>query len=162
MTCPLPDEARNCDGVHTFDVNAEVDRLFDDSSLCRDGDPLAVLIADGVAAGKTTIRKQKYSSGDVLIDAADIFLSLSRGEFFPFSETFEEPINCIGRLVTKRALSERRDIVTEIIGAEVEPTKRLFRALESIAQFVAITCEREEAMQRNLSPRRRQHFSLLR
>ena len=90
----------------------------------------------------------------MLIDAADIFLSLSRGEFFPFPEAFEEPMNCIGRLITKRGLSERRNIVTEIIGAEVEATKQLFKALRSIGyntQFVGILCEVEEAMRRNLS-----------
>jgi Zeta toxin len=86
--------------VFNFNINAEVDRLFDGSSLPKDGQPVAVILAGGPAAGKTTLRKGKYSSGYVLIDAADIFLSLSRGEFFPFPEGFEEPIPPLGTIVS--------------------------------------------------------------
>jgi hypothetical protein len=140
--------------VFKFDVKAEIDRLFDDSSIPADGQPTAVILMGGPAAGKTTVRKQKYSSGYVIIDAADIFLSLSRGEFFPFPEAFQEPMDLIGRRVTHRALSERRNIVTEIIGAEVEPAQRLIEALKSIdykVQLAAITCDIQEAMRRNMS-----------
>jgi hypothetical protein len=41
-------------------------------------------------------------------------------------------MDLIGRLVAHRALSERRNIVTEIIGAEVERTQQLIEALKSI------------------------------
>jgi len=71
------------------DVGAEVGRLFDDSSSPADGQPVAVIISGGVCAGKTTVRKQEYSSGHVLIDAADIFLSLSRGEYLDFPEALQ-------------------------------------------------------------------------
>ena len=137
-----------------MDISGEVDRLFDDSSLPADGQPVAVIISGGVAAGKTTVRKQDYATGHVLIDAADIFLSLSRGEFFPFPEAFQEPMDLIGRLVAKRALSERRSIVTEIVGAEVEPVQQLIDALRSIGYSVQgahITCDVEEAVRRNAS-----------
>jgi len=86
-----------------------------------DGQPVAIIISGGVRAGKTTIRKQKYSPGLQLVDAAEIFLNLSRGEFLSFPEAFEEPMNLIGGLVVRRALSERRNLVTEIIGAAVGP-----------------------------------------
>ena len=136
------------------DIDAEVDRLFDDSSLPADGQPVAVIISGGVCAGKTTIRKQKYSTGYVLIDAAEIFLSLSRGEYLPFPEALQEPMDLIGRLVARRALSERRNIVTEIIGAEVGPVQQLIDALRSIGysvQGAVITCDVEEALRRNES-----------
>lgn len=129
-----------------MDVSAEVDRLFDDSSLPADAQPVAVILTGGVAAGKTTVRKQKYSTGHVLIDAADIFLSLSRGEYLDFPEALQEPMELIGRLVTRRALTERRNIVTEIIGAEVEPVHQLIEALRSIGysvQGAVITCDVE-------------------
>ena len=64
-----------------MDTNAAVDRLVDDSSFPADGQPFAVIISGDVAAGKTTVRRQEYSSGYLLIDAAEIFLSLSRGEY---------------------------------------------------------------------------------
>ena len=137
-----------------MDISAEVDRLFVDSSLPAGGKPVAVIISGGVCAGKTTIRKQKYSTGYVLIDAADIFLSLSRGEYLPFPEALEEPMDLIGRLVARRALSERRNIVTEIIGAEAEQQIQLIAALRSIGygvQGAVITCDVEEAVRRNES-----------
>jgi chloramphenicol 3-O-phosphotransferase len=140
--------------VFDFDVAAEIDRLFDDSSIPADGQPTAVILMGGPGAGKTTIRKQKYSSGYVIIDAADIFLSLSCGELFPFPEALQEPMELVGRLVTHRALSERRNIVTEIIGAEVEQTHQLVDALKSIdyqVQLAAITCDIQEGMRRNMS-----------
>ena len=137
-----------------MDISAEADRLFDDSSLPTDGQPVAVIITGGVAAGKTTIRKEKYSSGYVLIDAADIFLSLSRGEYLPFPDAFAEPMDLIGRQVARRALTERRNIVTEIIGAEAEPVRQLIDALKSIGYRVegaVITCDVDEALRRNAS-----------
>ena len=140
--------------VFQFNVETEVDRLFDDSSIPADGQPAAVILMGPPASGKTTIRKQKYSRGYVLIDAADIFLNLSRGEFFAFPDAFREPMDLIGRLVAHRALSERRNILTEVIGAEVEPTRQLIEALKSLGykvQGVGITCDVDEALRRNAS-----------
>lgn len=140
--------------LFNFDLGAEVYRAFNDSAIPANGSPVAVILMGGVCAGKTSIRKQKYSSGYVLIDAADIFLSLSRGEFFPFPEAFQEPMDLIGRLITRRALSERRNIVTEIIRADAELTHRLIEALKRIGyrvKLVAIHCESEEGMRRNAS-----------
>lgn len=140
--------------VHFFDIGAETDRLFDDSSVPLDGHPVAVILSGGVATGKTTSRKQRYSTGYVLIDAADIFLSLSRGEVLPFPGDLQEPMNLIGPMVAWRALSERRNIVTEIIGAELEPLQQLTGALKSIGYTVhgeVFTCDIEEAVRRNES-----------
>jgi hypothetical protein len=41
-------------------------------------------------------------------------------------------MDLIGRLVARRALSERRNIVTEIIGAEAEQQIQLIAALRSV------------------------------
>jgi Zeta toxin len=141
--------------VHIFDINAEVDRLFDDSSIPKDGEPpAAIIFIGGPGAGKTTIRKQKYSSGYVSIDAGDIFVSLSQGKFYPFPDGLEEPLNFIGQLVADRALSERRNIVIELIGADVKPIEQLVEALKTIGykpKGVVIMCEFEEAHRRNLA-----------
>jgi Zeta toxin len=141
--------------VHIFDINAEVDRLFDDSSIPKDGEPpAAIIFIGGPGAGKTTIRKEKYSSGYVSIDAGDIFVSLSQGKFYPFPDGLEEPLNFIGQLVADRALSERRNIVIELIGADVKAIQELVEALKTIGYVpkgVAITCEVEEAHRRNLA-----------
>jgi GTPase SAR1 family protein len=46
--------------------------------------PKLVLILGAVAVGKTTLRRQKYTSGYTHIDAGDIFIELSKGEYYDF------------------------------------------------------------------------------
>ena len=135
-----------------MDVRAEVDRFFDKSSLTDDGQPVAVVISGDVAAGKTTLRKHKYAKGYVLIDAVDIFLSLCRGEYVDFPGPLEEPMDRIGRLVAARAVSERRNIVTEIVGMEREPTMQLIESLRSAGYLVhgeVVTGDLDEELRRN-------------
>lgn len=146
---PMPKER-----VFTFDVATEIDRYFDASSVPHGEEPQIIILMGGPACGKTTIRKQRYSTGYVLVDAAEIFLSLSRGEFFPFPEAFEEPMNIIGSLVARRAIAERRHIVTELIGSDYEATKALIDAFLTIGyrpDIQAITCDLAEATRRNAS-----------
>ena len=60
----------------------------------------------------------------------------------------------IGNLVAERAISERRNIVTELIGSEFEPTKAFIDAMRAVSYRVdiqVITCDVEEAQRRNLS-----------
>lgn len=142
------------DRVFQFDIGAEIDRYFDDSSLSSGADPRIVILMGGPAAGKTTIRMQRFSTGHVLVDAGDVFLSLSRGEYFDFPGPFDELLDVIGPLIARRAISERRHIVTELIGSEFEPTKALIEAMRAIGYRVemqAITCDIEEAQRRNLN-----------
>jgi chloramphenicol 3-O-phosphotransferase len=144
----MPDER-----VFQVDVGAEIDRYFDESSSSNGAEPRIVILMGGVAAGKTTIRKQRFSTGYVLVDAADVFLGLSRGEYFDFPGPFEQALDAIGPLIARRAITERRHIVTELIGSEFEPTKALIEAMRSIGYRVeiqAITCDMEEAQRRNL------------
>ena len=122
--------------------------------MSRGEEPRIVILMGGSAAGKTTLRKRRFATGYVLVDAAEIFLSLSRGEFFPFPDAFDEPMNIIGGLVACRATSERRHIVTELIGADYEPTKALVGAMRAIGYIVSaetVTCDLEEARRRNLA-----------
>lgn len=136
-----------------FDLAEEVDRFFDDSSLSHGEQPRMVILMGGVASGKTTIRKKHFSTGYVLVDAAEIFLGLSRGKHFPFPKAFEEPMEAIGSRIARRAISERRHIVTEVIGAEHEPIEALVNAMHAIGYKIdaqAVTCDVEEAERRNL------------
>jgi hypothetical protein len=137
-----------------FDIGAEIDRYFDDSSVSAGTEPRIVILMGGPAGGKTTIRKQRYSTGYVLVDAAEIFLSLSRGEYFDFPGPFDQMLDLIGPLIARRAISERRHIVTELIGSEFEPTKAFIDAILAIGYRIdvqAITCDIEEAERRNLN-----------
>jgi len=140
--------------VSLFDIGSEVDRYFDDSSVSRSEKACITILMGGCASGKTTIRKERFATGYVLVDAAEVFLSLSRGKFFPFPDTFEEPMNMIGRLVAKRAVSERRHIVTELIPFDFEGTKSLIDAMNSIGYLVTvqtITCDPDVGWQRNVA-----------
>ena len=72
----------------------------------------------------------------------------------PFPEAFEEPMQIIGGLVARRAISEKRHIVTELIGANADPTMALINAMQAIGYrtgLQAITCSIDEAQRRNLS-----------
>ena len=139
---------------HQYDIDSEVERYFDETSVSGKDRPLFVVIAGGVAAGKTTLRKEKYSTGYVLVDAAEIFLNLSRGESFDTPEPFAEEMEHIGQRVADRAIAERRHIVTEIIGAEPGLTAELLDAMKSAGyavNLVGVTCDIETAEKRNQS-----------
>jgi hypothetical protein len=69
-----------------------------------------------------------------------------------FPDSLLEPLYLIGPLVSQRAISERRNIVTEIIGAEKDPTIELISALKAAGysvDVVGVTCDFEESVRRN-------------
>jgi hypothetical protein len=134
------------------DIFAQVDKYFDDSSLANGEQPRIVFIIGPPAAGKTTIRKQKFSSGYVLVDAADVFLNLCRDKFYEFPGPFVDFLNVIGPQIVFRAISENRNIVTELIGADFEKTKALIETMRTVGYYpevIGITCDIEEAHHRN-------------
>lgn len=143
------------ESTYDIDLNAEIDRLFDDSSLPSVDQPRAVILMGGVAAGKTQLRIKDYSRGFVLIDAAEMFHHLSRGDgMLDFPDAFAEPLELIGPMVAERAISERRHLVTEIIGDDVPTTMELIAALQAAGykvEVVSVTCDRVEAYKRNLN-----------
>ena len=137
--------------IFEFNIKDEIDRLFDDSSKSST-EPIAVILMGGIATGKTTLRQQKYHRGYVPIDAGNIFLNLSRGEFLPFPGPLEDAMEIIGRAATTRALSEGYHIVTEIIGADEQPTEQLTNSLGNIGyklEVMVLTCSPDEAAKRN-------------
>ena len=142
----------NSDRILDIDIGNEIDRLFDDSSLSNGTKPRAIILMGGVAAGKTTLRQNKYSHGFVLIDAAEMFHHASAEAYLDFPDALLELLELIGPLVAQRAISEQRHIVTEIIGAEREPTVELIEALRKAGYYVeavGVTCDLEESIRRN-------------
>jgi hypothetical protein len=137
--------------VPEIDPDLEAARFFDDSSL-RSERPKLVIIAGGICAGKTTVRRQQYGTGFVVLDAAEIFLSLCRGEYLPFPGPLARPLDTIGTAIAKRAIREGRSIVTEILGDQ-EPM--LYSLQDGLAacgyklEFLYIDCEMEVGLRRN-------------
>lgn len=135
-------------------VTAEVERHFDNASLPADSQPHIVLIMGGPASGKTRLRRDKFVSGHVLVDAAEIFIRLSQGTYYDFPSILEEPMETIGRRVASRAIRESRNIVTEIVGSDHASTTELIDAMVSAGyrvEVMAVTCDLETAMQWNMS-----------
>ena len=115
-----------------INVAAEIARFFDDSSLAGGQEPELALILGGVAVGKTRLRRERYSRGYVVVDAGDIFIKLSRNQYLDFPSSLESPLEIIGAAVAQRAVQERRNIVCELIGADLEPLQRLSQTFKSI------------------------------
>lgn len=149
----LQDQDSSPEQIYSYNLGSEVDRLFDDSSLVATERPKAVILMGGVASGKTTIRRQRFSKGFVLIDAAEIFHHLTpAGQSLDFPQALQEPLEIIGSMVARKAIKERRNIVTEIIGDEVDPTMELLSALKDSGydiEPVGVTCSVEQALERN-------------
>jgi hypothetical protein len=112
-----------------------------------------VLIVGPVAAGKTTLRKETFKTGFVVVDAVEVFLQMSRGEYHAFPDAFLEPMDVFGRLVASRAIHERRNIVTELIGADLDELKGLIDTMTGVGYKVDVQfvhCDLETAVRRNL------------
>lgn len=137
-----------------IDIEAEVESYFDASSESHGRTPEFAIVMGGPAVGKTTLRKQKFAKGYVLVDAADIFIRLSEGQSLDFPDDLEQPMEVVGTLIASRAVAERRCIVTELIGADYEATVELIEAMRSIGYEISVTgvnCDVEEAQRRNLA-----------
>lgn len=137
-----------------YDVDEEINKFLDDSSFAKDSDPTFVLIMGGVGAGKTTLRKAKFSKGYVVIDAGQLFANLGGTENHQFGTDFEEPMDLIGGVLVSQAIKERRNIVTEIIGASVEEVKSINDAMKSVGYKTSlqhVQCDVTEAYNRHLN-----------
>lgn len=138
--------------AQVFNISSLVDQHFSDDSRPETSPPEFVIVMGGIAAGKTTIRKKFFSKGYVLIDAAVIFTLLDGWEEQPFPGELEDPMNLVGALIAERALGERRNIVTELIGGDYAPIATLIEAMKKAGYKVkinAVTCDIEEAIRRN-------------
>ena len=86
--------------------------------------PKLIIISGGVGAGKTTIIKEKFSVGNVYIDAAQIHLILTGNETKKI-EKYNLYFDFIGMQLVKCAIEEKYNIIVEIIGDKIEPVKSI-------------------------------------
>ena len=71
-----------------YDLRKELNKFMDTSSLNKGEEPIFVLILGGVGAGKTTLCKNRFSKGFVVIDAGQIFSNLGGTENHRFGKDF--------------------------------------------------------------------------
>lgn len=131
-----------------FDLQAEVERFFEPASLPAAGvPPEFALILGPPATGKTRFRRERFARGWVVLDAADIFVSLERGAIIDFPAHLEAPLNVIGLAVARVALWERRHVVTEIIGSTPDDVNALLDTVAGLGYRVAVYGVRAEPAQ---------------
>lgn len=116
--------------------------------------PELVIVMGGVCSGKTTFRKEKFANGYVNIDAGEIFIQLSQGQYYDFPSHLESEMNEIGLEITRRSLKNRHNIVIEIIGANQESVTELIdfaNQLNYTTKVEFLHCEMDVAWQRNVN-----------
>lgn len=74
-----------------------------------------VILTGGVAAGKTTIRRQKFSDGYVQFEYGDIYTAIKKATDVEESKLINYAIFA-SNLVLKESLAAKKNIVTEVIG----------------------------------------------
>jgi predicted kinase len=137
-----------------FDLRAEVEKFFDDSSVRAGGEPKLVVLTGATCSGKTFVRKRDYSKGYVVVDAAEVFLNLCAGERYEFGTIFGELVDGIGYYVALRAMRERRNIVTEMTVTRPEEVEAVCEAAVSVGykvEVLFVRCSLEDAQSRFLS-----------
>jgi len=86
------------------------------------------------------------------VDAGDIFIELSEGEFYDFPSHLEDEMNRIGKEKLKKALTGRKNIVLELIGNDVALMTELIDLLKKIDYNINLehfTCDVDTAVERN-------------
>jgi len=112
-----------------------------------------VVVMGGVCSGKTTHRKEKYVDGYHHIDAGEIFIELSKGEYYDFPSHLEKEMNDIGLQRMANAIVNKKNIVLELIGAEEQVINILMQEAKKInyeAKIDFMQCDPNIAWQRNL------------
>ena len=114
--------------------------------------PKLIIFMGGVGSGKTTIRRQKYSKGYVNFDFGEIYTALKKavGEDNP---KLPDYLAFASDLVLKESLSEKKNIVIEIIGDSKETITPVIDGMRKLGYDVsleAIYCDVVEAYKRHL------------
>lgn len=117
-----------------------------------EAEPKFVLVTGGVAAGKTTIRRQKYATGYVNFEYGEIYTAVKRevGTDHPRLEVY---VNVVCDLILRETITEKKNLVVEIIGDNYEKLVPLIDKMVSVGykvEMVGITADPVEAYQRHL------------
>ena len=114
--------------------------------------PTLFIVSGGICSGKSTHIANEYPSNYLHIDAGDLFIGLSEGEYYDFPSELEEPLNEFGFELFKMGIRTKRDIVIEVVGSDIAIMEQFFDLAKSIKYRVKvdhITCDIETAKHRN-------------
>jgi dephospho-CoA kinase len=114
--------------------------------------PEIILVTGGVCTGKSTYINKNIPDDYVSIDAGDIFIELSEGEYYDFPAHLEDEMNRIGQEKLKEALTGRKNIVLELIGNDTTLMAELIGLLKKTGykvKLAQLTCDVDVAIERN-------------
>lgn len=114
--------------------------------------PQFVLITGGTGAGKTTLRREKFSKGYVNFDFAEISKAIEKAVGEKHPRLIEYSFwGC--DIVFKECILEKKNIVVEIIGDNYDQISILINKMKEVGYEIklnTITCDVEEAYQRHI------------
>lgn len=114
--------------------------------------PKFVIFMGGIGVGKTTIRRQKYTNGYVHFDFGEIYLVVEKwvSKHHP---RLAEYAAFTSDLILRESISEKKNIVIEIIGdsqAFITPVIEKMENAGYDVEILAITADVAEAYKRHL------------
>lgn len=129
----------------------EIAKPFWENGL-SENPPKIVILMGGVGSGKTTIRRQKYSKGYVNFDFGEILTVVKRaiGEDDPKLTSY---VSLACDLILRECISEKKNIVIEIIGDSKELIDPVLDGMKKIGYDISleyIHCDPVEAYKRHL------------
>lgn len=133
------------------EVDKEVAKFFDDSSIKHNGSPILAIVMGGNGAGKTTHIHDNFSHGYVIVNAEEIYRNIEI--FDDFGKKSQKIVNEIGEAVVDKAITEQRNIVLEMIGHTEGSLDTIIEAMTSLGYEVEITevkSDIKEAYERHL------------
>jgi hypothetical protein len=138
----------NGDGIAKI---KEIARPFWVNCLSEDS-PKFVILMGGVASGKTTIRKEKFSKNFVNFDFGEIEFAV-KSAIGPNNPELERFVILTCALILRISLSSKRNIVIEIIGDDKDVIDPILGQMKKNGYAVSIefvTCDPEEAYRRHI------------
>lgn len=114
--------------------------------------PQFVIITGGIASGKTTLRRQKYSDGYVNFEFGEI-CNVIKEEFEQNNTKLTDYVVLICDAILNESIEAKKNIVIEIIGDNKEILDLIVNKMKSVGYEVSIEfvfCDPTEAYKRHL------------
>jgi hypothetical protein len=121
----------------TYNINEEIDKFFPEDLPTDNKKPELQVVTGGVGVGKTHYIKTNFKAGYLVLDGSEIFRNLAPADNDNVTDNLEL-INTIGPFIAKKALIERVDIVTEVIGHNFVLMTQLIDSMTDLGYNVAV------------------------